>query len=168
MYSSKGGQRRTIETTCGWTTKCHPREANGKYKIHIRHCSICVEQDLPEYNRTSAKLNGWKGLMPNGNKPTIMRTSAVIEGVRNDLVVEATNMEDAMVNTKLTAKILQKIDNVQHTTCEAQCNNLPNCTGFISNIPYNTDLNGNCTFYNTINRNINNMKYDVNNNLYIK
>jgi hypothetical protein len=110
MYSSKGGQRRTIETTCGWTTKCHPREANGKYKIHIRHCSICVEQDLPEYNRKSAKLNGWKGLMPNGDKPTTMRTSVVIEGVRNDLVVEATNMEDAMVNTKLTSKILQKID----------------------------------------------------------
>jgi hypothetical protein len=63
---------------------------------------------------------------------------------------------------------LQKINDVQQTTCEAQCNKLPNCTGFISNIPYNVDLRGNCTFYNGISRNINNMKYDVNNNLYIK
>ena len=110
MFYSKGGQRRTIEAPCGWKTICHPREANGKYKIHTRNCKTCSYTELPEYSREVGLVNGWKGLLPNGDKPNTMLTTAFVDGIRNDVFVKASNMEDAIDDTKLSLKILQKMN----------------------------------------------------------
>lgn len=109
----KGGQRRTLEAPCGWRCIGHPNESNGRYAIHRRHCSKCIEinaiTDLPEFNKATIKTNGWKGLLRNGNKPSKMLTTAFIDGQRQDILVDASTMEEALNDTRLTAKVIQKI-----------------------------------------------------------
>jgi len=98
---SKGGQRRTLSAPCGWTTQCHPREANGKYNIHRRYCRSCYEAhiQLPEYNRTIAKNNGWKGIMPNGNKPKKLIVDIISDDITNTIVANESNIEHAIDTT---------------------------------------------------------------------
>jgi|688.fasta_scaffold68860_2 hypothetical protein len=63
MSFQKGGQRRTIETGCGWTCRKSPREADALFRMHRRHCELCKGSgDLPEFNRVNGKANGWGGV----------------------------------------------------------------------------------------------------------
>lgn len=65
MTKSMGGQRRTITSTCGWTTQGSLREANGKFNIHRKYCDICNKKEFAgdgTFNKQEALENGWKGL----------------------------------------------------------------------------------------------------------
>jgi hypothetical protein len=103
---NRGGQRRTIEAGCGWRCVGHPQEVNKKYLIHKRYCNDCGESeyDAPEFNKEGANMNGWKGVNIKQNVPNKMLTTAFINGVRQDIMLDGiTNMEDAMDEARLVA-----------------------------------------------------------------
>ena len=106
----RGGQRRTIETGCGWRCVGHPQEVNGKFKLHKKYCNTCNEtftEELPSFNKKASKINGWKGLTDRGQKPNQMLTTAFVDGVRQDIYLkDVKNLEDAMDDAKLTASLL--------------------------------------------------------------
>lgn len=57
-----GGQRRTSQTTCGFTCKGSVREVNFKIKLHQRICLICEpcpNDSLDEFNKVAGMTNGW-------------------------------------------------------------------------------------------------------------
>ncbi len=79
MSHTTGGQRRTIVTNCGWTSKGSVREANGKMRLHLKVCKICKSfdnsGDIAEYNKDNAMKNGWNGITEKGAvKNTIVTT----------------------------------------------------------------------------------------------
>jgi len=59
-----GGQRRTSQTTCGFTCKGSVREVNFKIRLHQRVCPICepTTDGLEEFNKVAAGVNGWNNL----------------------------------------------------------------------------------------------------------
>ena len=50
-YSS-GGQRRTVETPCGWICQGHPTEVNKKFERHKRYCNKCQCLNMNEEPHT--------------------------------------------------------------------------------------------------------------------
>jgi hypothetical protein len=109
MNYQKGGQRRTIETGCGWKCVGHPTEVNKKYLRHRRYCNTCNENnttELPEFNKEGGKINGWKGLTNRHQQPNQMLTTAFVEGVRKDIFLDGVkSMEDALNDTRLVAAL---------------------------------------------------------------
>jgi hypothetical protein len=102
---SRGGQRRTLEAGCGYRSIGHPTEVNKKYLIHKRYCKECrgdTEYQAPEFNKEAANMNGWKGVRLKQNVPNQMLTTAFVNGVRQDILLDGiTNMEDAIDEAKL-------------------------------------------------------------------
>jgi hypothetical protein len=98
-----GGQRRTIETGCGWRCVGHPQEVNGKFKIHKRLCDICREshtKELPKFSNEAANINGsWKGIKSINNQPNQILTTALVDGEQFDIVCDANNINNAMDET---------------------------------------------------------------------
>ena len=64
-----GGQRRTIETKCGFITSGSLRESTYKWKLHKKVCDICkditVNPDNIEFDNARAIKNGWNGIHNN-------------------------------------------------------------------------------------------------------
>lgn len=107
---NRGGQRRTLEAGCGWRCVGHPTEVNKKYKIHRKYCKTCgeCEYQAPEFNKEGANMNGWKGVNIKQNVPNKMLTTAFINGVRQDIMLDGiTNMEDAMDEARLVAGLTE-------------------------------------------------------------
>jgi hypothetical protein len=105
---NRGGQRRTIETSCGYRCVGHPTEVNKKFLIHKRYCKDCGETEYaaPEFNKEGANMNGWKGVNIKQNVPNQMLTTAFVNGVRQDILLDGvTNMEDAMDEARLVASL---------------------------------------------------------------
>jgi hypothetical protein len=102
-----GGQRRTIETGCGWRCAGHPREVNGKFKIHKRLCDVCREshtKELPKFSNEAANINGsWKGNKCINNQPNQILTTALVDGEQYDIVCDSNNINNAMNEGKFTA-----------------------------------------------------------------
>ena len=101
---NRGGQRRTLEAGCGYKCVGHPTEVNKKYLLHKRYCKECGESETepPEFNKEAGNMNGWKGVSLKQNVPNQMLTTAFINGVRQDILLDGiTNMEDAMDNARL-------------------------------------------------------------------
>lgn len=93
---SKGGQRRTIEAGCGWRCFGHPNEVDKKYLRHRRYCSSCKENpvELPEFNKVAGLINGWKGNTNRHQKPNQMLTTAFVNKVRQDILLEGIKSRD--------------------------------------------------------------------------
>ena len=94
-----GGQRRTIETRCGWRCDGHPREVNGKHKIHIKFCDICKNDKLPDFNKSIT--NGWKGVASGGigiNKN--YTTTCVTNDMEINIRLNAKSVNDALNKVK--------------------------------------------------------------------
>lgn len=106
----KGGQRRTIETGCGWRCVGHPTEVNKKYILHKKYCKDCGDNNtdkLPEWNKEAGLMNGWKGLTNKGQQPKQMLTTAFVEGIRQDIHLKDIKcIEDAMNDAKLLVALL--------------------------------------------------------------
>jgi hypothetical protein len=103
---NRGGQRRTLEAGCGWRCVGHPTEVNKKYKLHRKYCKTCgeVEYQAPEFNREGANMNGWNGVRLKPNCPNQMLTTAFVNGVRQDILLDGiNNMENAMDEARLVA-----------------------------------------------------------------
>jgi hypothetical protein len=95
-----GGQRRTIETGCGWRCVGHPQEVNGKFKIHMRLCDICREnhtKELPKFSNEAAIINGsWGWIKCRNNQPNQILTTALANGEQYDILTDASNINSAM------------------------------------------------------------------------
>jgi hypothetical protein len=65
---------------------------------------------------------------------------------------------------------LVTFNTLQESTCMVDCDSSSKCVGFISDIPNNTNKLGTCSLYDNglSTTDIQNMKYDVTRNLYIK
>ncbi len=90
----RGGQRRTVVCGCDRTFRGHPNEVNKLYERHRRYCERAIQVELPEYNRITAKKNGWKGMMPNGDKPKKLIADVFTDSERNVTEVHTNNIED--------------------------------------------------------------------------
>jgi hypothetical protein len=104
----KGGQRRTIEAGCGWRCFGHPNEVDKKYLRHRRYCSSCKENadELPKFNREAGLINGWKGNTNRHQKPNQILTMAVVDGVRQDILLDGvSSIDDALYDAKLVAAL---------------------------------------------------------------
>ena len=107
MYH-RGGQRRTIEAGCGWRCFGHPNEVDKKYLRHRRHCSSCKENTdkLTEFNKEAGLINGWKGNTNRHQKPNQMLTTAFVDGVRQDILLDGVkSMDDALYDAKLAVAL---------------------------------------------------------------
>lgn len=97
---NKGGQRRTIEAPCGFRCQGALREVNNKYKIHRGHCSKCLSlaviPEPPKFSRIAGEQNGWKGCKGLNQIPDKYMSSMLIDGVQEDYLVDANNLEQAM------------------------------------------------------------------------
>lgn len=117
MSFQKGGQKRTIETGCGWRCVGHPTEVNKKFLIHKRYCKDCINNIsvLPKYNRKAGLINGWNGLV--GNEQTNkMITTVFVNGVRKDILVEGvSNIEDNFKDVRLLLSLTKEIKELQET-----------------------------------------------------
>ena len=107
---NRGGQRRTIETGCGWKCVGHPTEVNKKYLRHRRYCKDCIDNnkvdELPEFNKEGGKINGWKGITIRSQKPNQMLTTAFVEGVRRDIFLDGVkSMNAALSDSRLVAAL---------------------------------------------------------------
>ena len=96
MYN-RGGQKRTIQATCGWNRKGHPTEVNKLYMLHKKYCKTCSETDYapPEFNKEAANTNGWNGITTGGQKPTTIQTTCLVEGRRVEVISQANSIEEA-------------------------------------------------------------------------
>jgi|LakMenE01Jun11ns_1017448.scaffolds.fasta_scaffold9925744_2 hypothetical protein len=97
---TKGGQRRTIQMSCGHIICGHPTEANKKYERHLRVCEDCkgtgVEK-MPSFDKVAGVNNGWKGLSNYGNnRPTEMMTTVSCEGMIFNTTTEARSVAESM------------------------------------------------------------------------
>ena len=98
---NRGGQKRTIELACGFRIVGHPREVDGKHKIHKKRCSTCSEVDIkiPKFNQESGEINGSNGFRDE-KKLTKMRASTIVNGVQTDIMTDATTVEKAISSVK--------------------------------------------------------------------
>jgi len=119
MSFQKGGQKRTIETGCGWRCVGHPTEVNKKYSIHKRYCKDCNNNVsvLPEWNREAGLINGWNGLNGRLEQTNKIMTTAFVDGVRKDILVEGvSNIEDSIKDVKLLLSLTEEeIKELQET-----------------------------------------------------
>jgi hypothetical protein len=103
---NRGGQKRTIELGCGFRIVGHPREVEGKLKIHKKRCSACSEFDtkVPEFSREAGVINGWNGCR-GGKKTTKMMTTAFVNGEMSDYLVDASSIAEANEKVKLISSL---------------------------------------------------------------
>ena len=96
MYN-RGGQRRTIEATCGWRRAGHPQEVNKLYLLHKKFCNRCQETtyEAPAFNKEAANINGWRGILPSGQQPLHIQSTCLIDGKRVEVISEAHSVEEA-------------------------------------------------------------------------
>lgn len=101
-----GGQRRTIQSGCGYTATGSVRDCNFKIKLHQKKCDICKGGIVPtEFDRLGAEFNGWNGLR--GSNKVEGRLSMVSRrGVISHTLTEANSMEGSF-------NILRRIDNIE-------------------------------------------------------
>jgi hypothetical protein len=79
-----GGQHRSIKTICGKVFEGSVREANNKYKIHLKYCKDgCVKVDIPAYQTDLAFNNGLKQIT--GGKDN--KSSIYISGEKSGTLV---------------------------------------------------------------------------------
>lgn len=104
---NRGGQKRTIELGCGFRIVGHPREVEGKLKIHKKRCSACSEFDtkVPEFSREAGDINGWNGCKGD-KKTTKMMTTAFVNGVKSDYLVDASSIAEATKKVKLVSSLI--------------------------------------------------------------
>lgn len=58
-----GGQRRTVQTGCGYTASGSVRDCNFKINLHKKNCPMCSGAVTPtEFDSVGASYNGWDGL----------------------------------------------------------------------------------------------------------
>lgn len=112
---TKGGQRRTIQMSCGHIICGHPTEANKKYERHLRVCEDCKGtgvKTMPAFDRVAGVNNGWKGLSNYGNnRPTEMMTTLSCEGMMFNTTTEARSVAESMNklnDTDYKAKVMEK------------------------------------------------------------
>jgi hypothetical protein len=119
MSFHRGGQRRTIETGCGWRCVGHPTEVNKKYLIHKRFCNECKDSKtiLPEYSVEAGLINGWSGLTGNLEQTNKIMTTTFVDGIRKDILVEGVNrIEDGIKDVKLLLSLTEEeIKELQET-----------------------------------------------------
>ena len=119
MSFQKGGQRRTIETGCGWRCVGHPTEVNKKFLIHKRYCKDCNNNIsvLPEYNKEAGLINGWSGLNGNLEQTNKIMTTTFVDGIRKDILVEGVSrIEDGINDVKLLLSLTEEeIKELQET-----------------------------------------------------
>ena len=107
MSFHKGGQRRTVESSCGWRCVGHPTEVNKKYLRHSRYCNECKHsKEIPEYNKEAGILNGWKGINNKNQKANELISYAIINGEQYNIHTKGTNMKEAMDEIYLTANLI--------------------------------------------------------------
>lgn len=88
-----GGQRRTIQTGCGYTATGSVRDCNFKIKLHQKRCAICGGATLPtEFDRQGGAYNGWDGLR-GSNRVEGRLTTVSRNGVVFHTMTEANSME---------------------------------------------------------------------------
>ncbi len=112
---NKGGQRRTLETPCGWRCVGHPQEVNGKYRIHKKFCDTCKDvNNVPEFSRTNGDVNGWKGISNKNCNQRVRNivTTCVVDGERFDVIQEAKTIDDATKKIRENEEILDTIADV--------------------------------------------------------
>ena len=102
---NKGGQRRTIEVSCGWRCVGHPTEVNKKFELHKKYCKECGSTNYTPgaFDRAAADINGWKGQYHknNGKKESISNVS--VDGVKASIHLKGVKRTD------ITDKIVEKI-----------------------------------------------------------
>ena len=100
---NKGGQRRTLESSCGWRCVGHPSEVSKKYDRHKRHCKECgsVNLKLPTFDREAGDMNGWKGQFHNETKESI--STVAVNGNISSIHLKGVK------KTEITPKLVEKI-----------------------------------------------------------
>ena len=102
---NKGGQRRTIETGCGWRCVGHPNEVNKKFIIHKRYCKICEDVTMDtQFNRTAGDINGWKGQKHLSNHKNQSIINVSINGNNANVVMD--NVKPTEAFEKVADKVL--------------------------------------------------------------
>jgi len=113
MSRCTGGQRRTIEISCGWRCIGHPNEVNKKLARHERYCPSCSQHStikLEPFNKEASKMNGWDGLTAKGQKPTQMSTNAISNGQEYlNIMSNANCLEHAVAKTN---QFLEQIETI--------------------------------------------------------
>ena len=105
---NRGGQRRTIELPCGFRIVGHPREVDGKIKIHRRRCPICIEiskekggfTEAPKFSRVAGDINGWDGNQRSGQHTKKRVTTILGDGFRQDVFTTGNTLDEAIAITK--------------------------------------------------------------------
>ena len=101
-----GGQRRTIEVSCGWRSVGHPNEVNKKFELHKKHCKICGSSNYSPspFDRTAGDINGWKGQFHNHNTKKESITSVSVNGVKTNIHLKGVKRTE--ISDKINDKIL--------------------------------------------------------------
>jgi hypothetical protein len=117
---NRGGQKRTMELGCGFRIVGHPREVEGKLKIHNKRCSTCSEfgAGVPEFSREAGNINGWNGCR-GVKKPTKMMTTAFVNGVKSDYLVDASSIAEATEKVKLISSLEEEKLNSESSESES-------------------------------------------------
>jgi hypothetical protein len=107
MYN-RGGQRRTIQSSCGWCRTGHPTEVNRLYLLHKKFCKEgcgSTEYEAPEFNKTAGNMNGWKGATIKGHKPQQVQSTCLVNGKRIEVVSEANSINEAISDLHLNDNV---------------------------------------------------------------
>jgi hypothetical protein len=92
-----GGQRRTMETPCGWRRVGSVREVNKLFMLHKRHCDICKQLEYKEtgFCNEAGINNGWNGISGN-NLVSDYHSICYKDGERVDVMaVNVSSIEEA-------------------------------------------------------------------------
>jgi hypothetical protein len=113
---SLGGQRRTIEVTCGWRCVGHPTEVNKKFLRHQRYCNECRydTSEIPKFDTKSSLKNGWNGIA-GFNKINKMSSIAYVNGERQDILVNGVNNPENSTKSIITSLSLLSLEETQET-----------------------------------------------------
>jgi hypothetical protein len=130
MYN-RGGQQRTTQLPCGMVFKGHPNEVNKKVDRHRKYCKYCLNLtteldikslvEMPEFDKTAAKMNGWNGITAKLHIPKQMMTTACYDGKVEDYIVSANNIPEA------TRKVKEQIiaeSNIEYDSDDEEHNDL--------------------------------------------
>jgi hypothetical protein len=87
----RGGQRRTIIVSCGFSCKGSLREVEYKTKLHTRICKVCKENEVniagiteSPLNSSLANHNGWDGFR--GSKKITSKHTLVMSNVEENII----------------------------------------------------------------------------------
>ena len=114
---NRGGQQRTIQAPCGFSCKGQLREANAKFATHNRLCKSCKEIKEgtnpviipPAFSKEGGKVNGWNGIKNlTTGKTTKVMTTTLVNGRRDDILVDASSIEEAIKGDKLQEELRRR------------------------------------------------------------